>query len=119
DKLSLADPRDVINCQQSRDLDPSPRLFPGFALGAGARRFVELEIAGGQGPKAMTRVDRTAAQQNALTPSGDRADDDFRIIVEDVTAFGADHPLAVVAFGDASYRPAAEGGVVRHRRSRC
>src|SRR6516164_7559928 len=62
DQLHLADPRDVINRQQSFDLDSRPGFLPGLALSAGARRFVELEIAGRQGPVAVARVDRTAAQ---------------------------------------------------------
>src|SRR5271167_3694056 len=36
DQLHLADPRNVVNRQQSFDLDPRPRLFPSLALGSGA-----------------------------------------------------------------------------------
>ena len=118
DQLHLADPRNVVNRQQSFDLDPRPRLFPRLALGSGAGRFVELKIASGQGLITVARVDRATAQQNAFTPSRDRADNDLRVIVENVAAFGADHALAVVAFGDASNRRAAEEVVVRHRGSR-
>src|SRR5271169_1453134 len=115
DQLHLADPRNIVNRQQSFDLDPRPGLLPSLALGSGAGRFIELKIASGQGPIAVARVNRTAAQQNTLTPSGDRADDDFRVVVENVAAFGADHALAVVAFGDTSNRRAAEVVGIRHR----
>ena len=119
DQLHLADPRDVVNGEQALDLDPRPRLFPGLALGSGASRLVQFEIARGQGPKAVARLDRAADQQDALTRAGDRADDDLRVIIKDIAAVGADHALAIVALGDAAHRGAARGwDIVRHRRHR-
>src|SRR5215472_1816911 len=92
------------------------RLLPSLALGTGASCFVELEIAGGQRPKALARLNRTPAQQDLLAPSGDGADDDLGIIVNDITAIDADHALAVVAVGNAAYRRAARLWIDRHCR---
>src|SRR6516164_258208 len=114
DQLHLADARNVIDREQTFDLDPRPCLLPGFALSAGTGRLVELEKARRQGPIAVLRFDRTANKQNALFPSGDRAHDDLGIVVKDITAFDADHAFAIVAFWDASNRWAAALPVVRH-----
>src|SRR5271169_2791768 len=56
DQLHLADPRNVIDREEPLDLDPGVRLLPSLALGSGTRRLVELEIAGRQGPIAVTRL---------------------------------------------------------------
>ena len=109
--LHLAQPRDVVDREQRVDLDPGARLFPGFALGAVDRRLVELHIAGRQGPEAHARIDRAPAQEDAVLPSRDRADDDLRILVLDEAAIGTDETLAVVAFGDGAQAGAAGAGL--------
>src|SRR5271155_100956 len=65
----------------------------------------------------MTRLDRTPAQQNAFSPAGDRADDDFWVVIKDIAAIGAHRPLAIIPFGNTANRRAAQLGVVRHCRS--
>src|SRR5579862_5752064 len=47
DELYLGEADDVVDRQKALDRDLCPRLFPGLALGAGAGRLVEFEVAGG------------------------------------------------------------------------
>src|SRR5690349_22345904 len=62
DQLNLADPRNVIDGEQPFDLDAGSRLLPGFALGAGACRLVELQKTGRPRPIPVTRLDRAPHQ---------------------------------------------------------
>ena len=59
DQLHLADARDVVDRQQPFDLDPRPRLLPGLALGASARRFIRVQ----ESPRARSNS-RSAARSN-------------------------------------------------------
>src|SRR5439155_387991 len=93
---------------EALDRDLRARLFPRLALGPGARRLVEFEIAGRQRPEAAARVNRAPAHQDQFAPARHRADDDLRVVVEDKAAVGANHALAVVALGDGAHRRAAD-----------
>src|SRR5690606_31248974 len=96
--------------EQGVDLDAGARLLPGLALGAVDRRLVELHIAGRQSPEPDARIDRPAAQEDAVLPQRHRADDDLRIVVVDEAAIGADQPLAVVSFGNGAQTGAGGAG---------
>src|SRR5690606_10089342 len=98
DELDLRDARDRVDRQELVDLEAGARLLPGLAAGAGGGRLVQLEVAGREGPEAAARLDRPPAQQDAIAPGGDGADDDLGILVSDEAAVAADEATAVVAF---------------------
>src|SRR3977135_1181005 len=84
------------------------------ALGGLNGRFMELHVAGGQGPEAAPRLDGAAAEQDALLPPHDRADHDLRILVIDEAAIGTDLALPVVAIRDEGPRWAPRRRRARH-----
>src|SRR5579872_3836875 len=77
DDLYLADPGYVINREEPVDDDPGIGFLQRLAHGTRAGRFIELEIARGQGPEAAARIDRAPAQQQPVTIGADRAHHDL------------------------------------------
>src|SRR5690242_1411158 len=61
-------------------------------------------------------MDRAPAQEDALAPARHRAHHDLRVVVEHVTAIGADHALAIVALRNGPDRRPADGTGVTHPR---
>ena len=61
------------------------------------RRLMQLEETRGQSPVAFARVDGAPAHQDAVAPMTDRTNHDFRVLVVDEAAIGADLARAVVA----------------------
>src|SRR5690606_2382080 len=59
DQLDLTDPGDGIDGQKLIDLDLRPGFLPSLSTGTFLCRFLQLEIAGWQGPVAFTRLDRS------------------------------------------------------------
>src|SRR5260370_18776770 len=59
DRLHLAGPRNVVDCQQTLDFDPRARFFPGLAFASRAAGFIEFEIAGAPRPKTTPWCGRT------------------------------------------------------------
>src|SRR5882724_436395 len=112
DDLHLREPRDRVDREHALDLDLGARLLPGLAKRAVGGGLVQLVIAGRQGPETFSRIDGAPAQQDAVLPAADRADDDLRIFIVDETAIVANEALAVVAFR----HPAHEGSRGASRR---
>ena len=88
-------------------LDEQPGLLPGLADGRLVDRLVDLEEAARLGPRAATRLD-AAAEQDELAVVGDRQrrDDEPRVDVGDVAARRARQPVAVLAVEIAPNRSA-------------
>src|SRR5262249_10686111 len=109
DHLYLGKPRDGVDGEHAIELDLGAGLFPRLAQGAVGRGLVQLEVAGGQRPVSAPRMDGAAAEEDAVLPAADRADDDLGVLVGDEAAVAADQPLAVVPRG----HPADEGWLRR------
>src|SRR5262249_13637975 len=116
DDLHLREARDGVDGEHALDLDLGARLLPGLAQRTVGRGLVQLEVAGRQGPEAPARIDVAPAQQDAVLPAADRADDDFRILVLDESAIAAHQPLAVVAFRHAAHEASGQGFVAHGAR---
>ena len=84
-------------------LDARARLLAGLAPGAVLGALAPLQVAGRHHPEAGARLDRPAAQQDAVLPAAHRADHDLGIEVVDLAARGADVALERVALGPAQH----------------
>ena len=102
-------PRAVRRSRSGRRLPRRSRVRA--LLGA----LAELEIARRHRPEAGARLDRAAAQQDAVLPGADRADHDLGVAVVDLAAGRADVAIERVARGPLELDRGAACGAEPHR----
>ena len=98
--VDLVDVRNVVHRIQRADFDTGIGLFQRFACRALCRGFAVFHETGGDGPQAVARFNRATAQQDAMFPFSDAADDHFRVLIMDRAAGIADMPGQAVARRD-------------------
>ena len=116
EQLHLPDAHDVVDCQQPGDVDARAGLLPGLAPGAFLGALAALQITRRHDPEPGARLDRPAAQQDAVLPAAHGADHHLGIEVVDLAAPRAHVALEGVAFGLAQLDRGAALAAKAHRR---
>jgi hypothetical protein len=98
--VHLLDVRNIEHREQRAESDSCACLFSCLALGALCGALADLHEAGRQGPLAVARFDRALAQENAVAPDWNRADDRARIHIMNRPAVVTAIALSIVARWD-------------------
>ena len=100
EEMNLIDVRDADHRKWCVNNDPCSSFLMCFTTSRFGSGFTVFHEAGGHRPKAASRFDGSAAEQDAILPGCDATNDEPRVFIVNMAATAADMPGKGIAGGD-------------------